>query len=262
MLDIQEIEQYYPENLRIFKRFMLREYLQYKILEIVFNGPFAEKLVFLGGTCLRLVYGNQRFSEDLDFDNFDLSISEFDQVSKNIAVKLESMGYTTEIKQVAKGAYHCYIRFPRILFEQGLSGYKEEKILIQLDTEPQQFDFVPDEPIVNKFDVFTKIFSTPLNLLMAQKCYAILNRPRNKGRDFYDLVFLMGKEIAPNMAYLKDKTGIRNAPELKDRLLDKCSTLNMDEMTRDVAPFLFSSKDEKKVRFFVAYLENYTFSYE
>lgn len=259
MLDIQEIEQYYPKNLRIFKRFMLREYLQYKILEIVFNGPFAEKLVFLGGTCLRLVHGNQRFSEDLDFDNFDLSRNEFDEISQNIAIQLERMGYTTEIKQVAKGAYHCYIRFPKILFEQGLSGYKEEKILIQLDTEPQLFEFVPDEPILNKFDVFTRIFSTPLNLLMSQKCYAILNRPRNKGRDFYDLIFLMGKEIAPNMAYLFQKAGIRNTTELKDQLLEKCNTLNMDEMTRDVAPFLFSPKDEKKIRFFVDYLENYTF---
>lgn len=259
MLDIQEIEQYYPENLRIFKRFMLREYLQYKILEIVFNGPFAEKLIFLGGTSLRLVHGNQRFSEDLDFDNFDLSRNEFDEISQNIAIQLERMGYATEIKQVAKGAYHCYIRFPKILFEQGLSGYKEEKILIQLDTEPQPFEFVPDEPILNKFDVFTRIFSTPLNLLMAQKCYAILNRPRNKGRDFYDLVFLMGKEIAPNMAYLFQKAGIRNTTELKDQLLDKCNTLNMDEMTGDVAPFLFSPKDEKKIRFFVDYLKNYTF---
>jgi hypothetical protein len=46
MLNINEIAQYYPENLRVFKRFILREYLQYKILEIVFGGPHAEKLVF------------------------------------------------------------------------------------------------------------------------------------------------------------------------------------------------------------------------
>lgn len=259
MLDIQEIAQYYPEQLRYFKRFMLREYLQYKILEIVFNGPFAQKLVFLGGTCLRLVHGNQRFSEDLDFDNIDLSQDEFDEISRNIATHLERNGYTAEIKQVAKGAYHCYIRFPNLLFEQGLSGYKEEKILLQLDTEPQHFAYVPDEPILNKFDVFTKIFSTPLNLLMAQKCYAILNRPRNKGRDFYDLVFLMGKDIAPNMAYLHQKLGIHGTAELKGLLLAKCSILNMDEMAKDVAPFLFSPNDEKKVKLFEDYLGAYTF---
>lgn len=62
MLNIHEIEKYYPSNLRSFKRFMLREYLQYKILEIVFDGPFADRLIFLGGTCLRIVHGNQRGS--------------------------------------------------------------------------------------------------------------------------------------------------------------------------------------------------------
>jgi len=255
VLDIKEIAQYYPENLRVFRRFMLREYLQYKILEIVFNGPFAEKLVFLGGTCLRLVHGNQRFSEDLDFDNFDLKRDEFDEISQNIGKQLERIGYTVEIKQIAKGAYHCYIRFPKILFQQGLSGYEEEKILIQLDTEPQHFGFVPDEPILNKFDVFTKIFSTPLNLLMAQKCFAILNRPRNKGRDFYDLVYLMGKGIEPNMDYIFLKTGIHSTNKLKLQLLDKCSTLNMDDMAKDVAPFLFSVQDQKKVKLFIEYLK-------
>ncbi len=260
MLDIHEIEQYYPENLRMFKRFMLREYLQYKILEIIFGGPFSDKLVFLGGTCLRLVYGNQRFSEDLDFDNFNLSEAEFAEISANIEKQLDRLGYKAEIRQIAKGAYHCYIRFPGLLFEQGLYGFEEEKILIQLDTEPQHFNFTPEQPILNKFDVFTKILSTPLDLLMAQKCYAVLNRPRNKGRDFFDLVFLMGLNIRPNIDYLQQKTGIRSTAELKIRLLEKCSTLNMEEMAKDVAPFLFSPDDQKKVKWFADYLEKYKFS--
>jgi predicted nucleotidyltransferase component of viral defense system len=259
MLDINEIAKYYPENLRIFKRFILREYLQYKILEIVFNGPFSEKLVFLGGTCLRIVHGNQRFSEDLDFDNFNLSEAEFDVISANITTQLERMGYTIETKQVARGAFHCYIRFPKLLFEQGLSGYEEEKILIQLDTEPQHFSFVAEQPILNKFDVFTRIAATPLELLMAQKCYAILNRPRNKGRDFYDLVFLMGQNIAPNMDYLRQKTGIRNTDDLKVKLIEKCKKLIMKDMAKDVAPFLFNPNEEKKIELFNEYLVNYTF---
>jgi predicted nucleotidyltransferase component of viral defense system len=259
MLHINEISKYYPENLRVFKRFILREYLQYKILEIVFNGPFSEKLIFLEGTCLRIVHDNQRFSEDLDFDNTNLSEAEFDEISRNIAAQLHRMGYNVETKQVSKGVYHCYIRFPKLLFEQGLSGYEEEKILIQLDTEPQHFNFIAEQPILNKFDVFTKIATTPLSLLMAQKCYAILNRPRNKGRDFYDLVFLMGKQVAPDLNYLSQKTGIRTPEELKKRLWDRCNTLNMEDMARDVAPFLFHSKDENKIKFFKDYLEGYEF---
>lgn len=71
MLNLEEILQAYPESLRTFKRFLLREYLQYKILEIVFGASkYANQLCFLGGTCLRIVHNTSRFSEDLDFDNF------------------------------------------------------------------------------------------------------------------------------------------------------------------------------------------------
>ncbi len=62
MLTLPEIEKFYPESLRGYKRFLLREYLQHKVLQIVFNSEFADKLAFLGGTCLRIVHGNTRFS--------------------------------------------------------------------------------------------------------------------------------------------------------------------------------------------------------
>lgn len=259
MLDIQEIEKYYPEHLRGFRRFMLREYLQYKIVEIVFNGPYADKLVFLGGTCLRIVHGNQRFSEDLDFDNLGLTEGEFHEISDNISTQLHRQGYQVEIKPVSKGAWHCYIRFPKLLFKQGLSGYEEEKILIQLDTEPQHFIYVAEKPILNKFDVFTKIAVTPLNIPMAQKCYAILNRNRNKGRDFFDLVFLMGLNIRPEMAYIEQKLEVKSSAALKEMLLQKCRSLDMSAMASDVAPFLFHAGDEKKVRLFEEYLQGYSF---
>lgn len=54
MLTLQQIEQQYPEALRPFKRGLLREYLQYKILEIIFASEYAAKLSFLGGTARRI----------------------------------------------------------------------------------------------------------------------------------------------------------------------------------------------------------------
>jgi predicted nucleotidyltransferase component of viral defense system len=259
MLNIREIEKYYPAHLHSFKRFMLREYLQYKILEIIFDGPYADRLIFLGGTCLRIVHGNQRFSEDLDFDNLHLKKNEFLEITNNISKQLSRQGYDIEMKPITKTAFHCYIKFPGMLFKQGLSGYNEEKILIQLDTEAQDFNYDPSQPILNKFDVFTKIKSTPLSLLMSQKCYAILNRPRNKGRDFFDLVFLMGMNIEPNMDYLEQKINIKSKVQLKKRLLSHCQKLNMKEMAEDVSPFLFNPQDEKKILLFPEYIESVEF---
>ena len=255
MLTLSEIEKNYPDNLKSYKPFILREYLQHKILQIIFDSKYAAHLSFLGGTCLRIVHGNSRFSEDLDFDNFGLGEDLFESIATHIQNKLVLEGYTVEMKTIYRGAYHCYIRFPKLLYQEGLSGHLEEKILIQLDTEPQHFDFTPEKYILNRFDVFTQIFTTPLDILLAQKFYAILNRQRNKGRDFFDAVFILSKIDAPNYDYLTLKVSISNAKQLKERILEKCSQINMETMAKDVQPFLFDPADAKKVVLFPDYIK-------
>ena len=255
MLSLQQIKSYYPEQLQSFDRFIIREYLQYKILEIIFETPYENKLAFLGGTCLRIVYNNNRFSEYLDFDNFKLSIDDFNAITLIVKQELERLGYDVEIRNVHKGAYHCYIRFPQLLYNEGLSNHKEEKILIQLDTESHEFYYKPDQPVLNKFDVFTHINATPGDIVLAQKFFAVINRRRNKGRDFFDIVFLLGQGQTPNYDYLNAKTGIANPDDLRSVVLEKCKKLNMKEMAADVKPFLFNPKDEKKIRLFPEYME-------
>ena len=255
MLSLKEIKKFYPESLQVYERFVIREYLQYKILEIIFETPFENKLTFLGGTCLRIVHGSTRFSEDLDFDNFDLSMNDFEGLTKIIKKELERLGYEVEMRNVKKGAYHCYIRFPDVLYNEGLPIHKEEKILIQLDTESHQYTYKSDQPMLNKFDVFTQIHTTPNDILLAQKFYAVINRKRNKGRDFFDIVFLLGRGNFPNYDYLNAKINVQSPNELRQLILEKCSTLDMEDMARDVKPFLFNSKDVKKVLLFTKYLE-------
>ncbi len=254
MLTLPEIEKNYPENLRGFKRFLLREYLQHKILQIIFDSEFSNRLVFLGGTCLRIVHGNKRFSEDIDFDNFQLEENVFEDIFAFVQKQLMQEGYVVEMKTVFKGAYHCYIRFPELLYREGLSGHLEEKILIQLDTESQHFEFIPEKYILNRFDIFTQILITPLDILLAQKFFAIINRDRNKGRDFFDVVFILSMIDRPNYDYLKQKINIFEAKGLKERLLDKCSKIDMAEMARDVQPFLFDPSEVKRVMNFPEYI--------
>jgi predicted nucleotidyltransferase component of viral defense system len=254
MLSLQNIKEYYPEKFWGFERFILREYLQYKILEIIYDSPYANQLVFMGGTALRIIYNNNRFSEDLDFDNYNIAETDFGAIASFINKKLEQLGYEVEMRNVYSGAYHCHIKFPGLLKELGLSGQSSEKILIRLDTQPQQFDYKPEWKLINKFDVFTEIATTPEDILLSQKFYAILNRPRNKGRDFYDIVFLLARNIKPNYYYLEQKIKISNADELIKGVKEKVGKLNMKEMTKDVAPFLFNATDEKKVLLFEKYI--------
>jgi len=96
MLSLSNIEKYYPKNERSFKRNILREYLQYKILEIIFNSKIGQSLAFLGGTALRVIYNNGRFSEDLDFNNFDLTKEQFIFLTGEVKKGLELEGYKKE----------------------------------------------------------------------------------------------------------------------------------------------------------------------
>jgi predicted nucleotidyltransferase component of viral defense system len=199
---------------------------------------------------------NHRFSEDIDFDNFKLTQDNFQAVTKHLQRGLEEKGFVIEMRNVTRGAYHCYIRFPEILQKENLTGHNTEKILLRLASESHEFDYEPEKPFLNKVGVFTQIRSTPRELLLSQKFYAVLNRMTNKGRDFYDIVFLLGQSITPDYEYLDLKLGLRTAEDLKRKILDRCSRISMEKMAQDVGPFLFNPEDIKKVTSFPEYLKN------
>jgi predicted nucleotidyltransferase component of viral defense system len=255
MITLDQILAQYPENLRVFKESILKEYLQYKILNSIFNSKYAGKLVFLGGTALRIIYGSTRFSEDLDFDNFGLSELEFTDLSKIIQKDLTLEGLGVEVNIVTRNAYRLKIRIPNLLFDSGLSAMSEHKILIQVDTVSQNFEYVPEKPLLNKFDVFTQINAVPKDILLAQKIFASVNRKRMMGRDFFDIVFLNGIGAKPNFAYLKKNIGIDNRNDLKKYLLEKTAILNFEDLARDVESLLFDPRDKKKVLLFREFVE-------
>jgi len=255
MIDIETIQSFYPQNLRVFKKNLLTEYLQYKILEAIFDAPLGQKLCFMGGTAIHIIHQNARFSEDLDFDNMGLQKKDFQQLIGIIDRKLSLEGYRTDIKNVFKNAYRCYLRIADVLFEYGISKHKEEKLLIQIDTEPQQFEYNPQRVILNKFDVFLQINTVPADILLAQKIFSIFNRRRPMGRDFYAAVYLFGRTKA-NFEYLDSKLKIKDMPDLKEKLLLKCKGLDFRRLAKDAEPFLFVREDVKKILFFREYLES------
>jgi len=249
MLDLAEIKSQYPENLQGFEKAMLREYLQVKILQAIFESKHASKLSFLGGTALRLVHGNNRFSEDIDLDNFDLSWQAFEEVIKNVRQFLQREGFQVEINEAPKNAFHCYLRFPGLLHTQGLSPHQQEKILIQVDTITQGYDYQPDSTILNKFDVFTEVRVTPLDILLSQKIYTALHRKRSMGRDFYDITFLFSR-TKPDYGFLQQKMGIATPKILKEEVLARIAGYDFESLARDVAPFLISKQDVLRVQKF------------
>ncbi len=254
MLDITEIEKEFPKNLRIFKRNMMREYLQYKILDLIFSSPEGKKLRFIGGTALRIVHGLNRFSEDLDFDTTGITFEEFKHLSSTIQHHLKNEGYEVDISFSGKTAFRCNIRIPDLLYQQGLSPHQHEKILIQLDTEDQHFEFVPDQVFINKFDVFRPILVTPIDILLSQKLVTAFSRKRPKGRDFYDILFLAGK-TTPNYKFLAQKKKITHADELHTYIQTEGKHVDFNQLVEDLTPFVFNPSDAKRIVNFLDYMK-------
>jgi predicted nucleotidyltransferase component of viral defense system len=250
MMSLDQVALQFPDHLRLQRQAMLREYLQCLILEIVFESKLSQKLCFLGGTCLSLVHGNTRFSEDLDFDNFGLSDPEFDEIALVITKGLEKLGFSVQVNCTHKGAYRCNIRFPGLLFNQSLSNDPEAKILIQLDTEEQGFGFKPEIHFLNRFGVFARILTTPKDILLAQKLYTIINRPRSKGRDFFDVVHLFSLGAKPDYNYLEQKMSAGTPRKLKIAIEKHLDITDLELMASDVRPFLFQPEDDKRVKYF------------
>jgi predicted nucleotidyltransferase component of viral defense system len=246
MLDLQQIKEAYSEPLQGYERAIVREYLQCKILQAIFESKQASKLSFLGGTSLCIIHGNSRFSEDIDLDNFGLSWQAFGDMIQRVKLFLGREGFLVETSMVAKEAFHCNLRFPDLLFKLGLSPLQQEKIHIQLDTVAQGYSYPPEVKILNKFDVFTEIRLTPLKILLSQKIHTAANRKRPKGRDFYDITFLFSK-TKPDFGYINQKMGIPSPERLREELLQKIEDFDFDALAVDVAPFLISKEQVMRV---------------
>ena len=252
MLNLEQIETFYPENLRIYKRNLLGEYLQYVILDIIYSSEYGSRLVFMGGTAIHIIHGNRRFSEDLDFDNKGLIKEDFEDLSQNVLRKLELYGYSVEIQNRYRGAFHCFVKFPGIFHQHGISDHTREKLTIQIDSEPQNVDYKAERVILNKFDIFLRINAVPPDVLLAQKILAILNRPRPMGRDFYDAIFLFSK-ANPNYNFLREKMKLKEKDDIKKikkKLLLKCEKINFKKLVEDLKPFLFYPSEAKKIKLF------------
>jgi predicted nucleotidyltransferase component of viral defense system len=239
MLERAHVMAGYPSEARTLKRNVLREYLQMKMLQYLFSSADAASLVFMGGTAIRLIHGSDRFSEDLDFDNRSLSTGFLEQLAVRVQRQFAREGVACDLRThvSSKLAWTVRFRFTTILQQWGLTRHREEVLLIKFDTEPQHYLYQPIQFVLNRLDVFSLVLAAPIDLLLAQKCVAILQRPRLMGRDLYDAAVLLGQS-EPDERYLREKLGIQTREELGKLLLARCETANLSRLADDLIPFL------------------------
>jgi predicted nucleotidyltransferase component of viral defense system len=255
MLSLNEIKKHYTGRENNFPQLILKEYLQYKILDIVFYSQYGSKLSFMGGTAVRIAYGSDRFSEDLDLDNHGLTEEDFKSLIDYVKRELERDGLEVEFRNTFQNVYHCYLKFPRILFENKISPLKDEKIMIRLDSFSTKIPNSTNIQIISKADVFAEIRVYPKELILAQKIETLFNRKRSKGRDVYDIVYLFSF-ADPDYGYLNDKLKISNREELIGKMKNLFSQNDLKLLAEDVKPFLIDPKKIIQVEKFNLWLDS------
>jgi predicted nucleotidyltransferase component of viral defense system len=245
------------------KKNAIKEIMQEIVLCGLSRAGFFQKTAFYGGTALRIFYGLDRFSEDLDFslmktdDSFELS-DYFPTLRKEIA----AYGLNVEISEKQKTKESAIrsaflkgnTKEPMLLFyasdpiTSGIAGDEKIKIKFEVDTNPpngatfeHKFRLLPAPYEVTLYDMPS---------LFAGKAHAVICRSwknRIKGRDLYDYIFYLSRGAALNTEHLKarlvqsdawkqeDKFTIDDAKKL---LCSRFNTINFAQAKEDVRPFI------------------------
>jgi len=283
---VQEmIKKYSPKSPLEHER-ALREVLQEIALVGLWRGKFFEHAAFYGGTALRILYGLDRFSEDLDFTllqpNSDFT---WEAYTKSLVEELHSFGFEVELiqkkKNVESAIKSAFLKASTLesllkigMSEGNLKGTHPEMLLrikVEIDTDP-----IPGLKIENHFlkaPIPVSISVVAEADLFACKLHAALYRAwkhRVKGRDWYDVVWFIRRDTPLNLAYLEKYMKNNKEIELEQKLTPslladifakRLKTLNIQEAKADVRVFLRDATqlDEWSEEFFLYWFSKIRF---
>lgn len=241
-------------------RRVLTEYLQSEILSIVYNSKFGRHISFLGGTCLRFAYQMERFSEDLDFDLIEGGL-DYDELAGFIGKKLRELGFSVEttVKRT-ENIFNINVKFSGVMKEMGLSDMDNQKLKIKFEVDPKPLRSIKySSRQIFSYGKSFNVIANSMETLFAQKILAIVFRPYQKGRDFYDLVwFLAQKNIEPNYEIFKEKgIDIKNRLELVKFLEDQAQKTDLKQAAKDVERFLFYPEQAQWILKLPEYLKSF-----
>jgi predicted nucleotidyltransferase component of viral defense system len=250
MIQIDDLKNYYPPLVRdnpMLNTYILKEYLQLLTLDYLSSTSWIRKITLIGGTCLRLLKGIDRFSEDLDFDCKDLSAEEFVKMTDEILTLLHRNGFKVEPRDKENRrltAFHRNIYFPELLFDLGLTGHRVERFLIKVEAQDQKFNYSPFLANIRGSGFFFPFPVPPDPILCAMKISAMLDR--QKGRDFYDVMFLLG-QTAPDYLFLSAKHDISGHGELREAMEKVLKSVDLRKKSRDFEHLLFNRDNSLRI---------------
>jgi hypothetical protein len=241
----------------------LREIIQEVALLGLWRAKFFEHAAFYGGTALRILYGLDRFSEDLDFSLLapaaDFNLSRY---TASLEEELLAFGFNVRVEMVDKAVesagqsafLKANTRNELLVIETGeeiagkVSAGQLLKVKLEVDTDPPPGFATETRYLLNPIPFAVRSYTLPD--LFAGKMHAILFRRwknRVKGRDWYDLVWYAANHPQLHLSHLEQRmrqTGHWSGEQrlsptaFTDLLYEAIDRLDVNQARRDVAPFV------------------------
>jgi len=249
------------------KKNAIKEVVQEIALCGLSRAGLFKKAAFYGGTALRIFYGLDRFSEDLDFSLLEpdsaFNISDYFSVLQeevnSFGLNLEISEKTKSVDSTIQSAFikgntreHILMFYPESTATETIAKNEIIKIKFEIDIDPPEgalfenrFQLLPSPYEVRLYDMPS---------LFAGKIHAVISRAwksRTKGRDLYDYVFYLARNASVNMSHLRarlvdskvlSKDDLFDIEVLKEMLNKRFDSIDYEQAKEDVKPFIEDKK--------------------
>ena len=260
---IEEMLKSYQVNNIYARKNAMKEIMQEIVLCGLSRAGFFKEAAFYGGTALRIFYGLDRFSEDLDFSleqiNLDFDLCSYFPVLEK---EVKAFGLNVEIqeKQKTKDSNIRSAFLKGNTKEHLLLFYADErvvgsvaknevvKIKFEVDTNPPAFATYEHKYRLLPVPYEIRLYDMPS--LFAGKIHAVICRgwqSRIKGRDLYDYIFYLSKAVTVNQKHLRARlidSGYISEnqectlEEIKTMLKNRFDSIDFLQARKDVEPFI------------------------
>lgn len=234
----------------------IREITQEVALAALGRGDFFKHALFQGGTCLRIFYGLNRFSEDLDFllrkpdPNFQMK-----EHLQGLRDELVAYGYQIEITDRSKANATVKRAFLKdsslgqlieLRYANQVGTLAKIRVKLEIDTNPPAGSGA--ELLYLDFPFVSAVAAQDQPSLFAGKLHALLCREYVKGRDWYDFIWYTGRGIGVNYAFLtsainqlgpwQGRDVVADKNWVMGELRNKIASINWKQAVDDVRPFI------------------------
>lgn len=258
----QMLKAYQVENIYDRKNAM-KEIMQEIVLCGLSRAGFFKKAAFYGGTALRIFYGLDRFSEDLDFSlevadpDFDLKEyfpileKEVKSFGLNVTISEKEKTKDSDIRSAfLKGntKEHLLLFYADEKIAGGVAQNEAVKIKFEVDVNPPEYASFEHKYRLLPVPYEVNLYDMPS--LFAGKLHAVICRAwqsRIKGRDLYDYIFYMSRNTPVNLKHLRQRlidSGFItddvecSLDEVKQMLYDRFDSIDFEQAKQDVEPFI------------------------